>query len=219
MSWVSLNDVYVNKNGGTVNGNLAVNGSLTIDSAKGDGSTYNVANQITSLNSGKAALSHTHSAKNITSDVLDAARLPIIPVTKGGTGATTAQEALTNLGAASASALKSLQNSVSSNSGTKYLYGSASTDMVSYRKKGYLVEMKWDFSQTSTDGWDVPTYLPEGYRPVTNVAGTCVLGDAQSSPTNNVAYYEMRTSGKVHFSITVARSNGRNCGYCVFLAA
>ena len=44
----------------------------------------------------------TRSAANITTGTLDADRLPVVPVTKGGTGATTAAEALTNLGAATA---------------------------------------------------------------------------------------------------------------------
>ena len=49
MSWVNLNDVYVNKTGGTISGNLAVNGSLTINDGTGNDGTYNVANEITTL--------------------------------------------------------------------------------------------------------------------------------------------------------------------------
>lgn len=49
MSWVNLNDVYVNKTGGTIAGNLSVGGALTINNAKGNGGTYNVANEITTL--------------------------------------------------------------------------------------------------------------------------------------------------------------------------
>ena len=52
--------------------------------------------------SGFAASSHTHAAGDITSGTLAAARLPVVPVTKGGTGATTKAAALTNLGAAAA---------------------------------------------------------------------------------------------------------------------
>ena len=43
---------------------------------------------------------HTHTADDITSGVLSVERLPTIPVTKGGTGAETADEARANLGAA-----------------------------------------------------------------------------------------------------------------------
>jgi pyridoxal biosynthesis lyase PdxS len=51
---------------------------------------------------GKAASSHNHSASNITSGTLSSDRLPTVPIAKGGTGATTAAAALTNLGAAPA---------------------------------------------------------------------------------------------------------------------
>lgn len=49
MSWVNLNDVYVNKTGDSIAGNLSVGGTLTINNAKGNGGTYNVANEITTL--------------------------------------------------------------------------------------------------------------------------------------------------------------------------
>jgi hypothetical protein len=45
-----------------------------------------------------AAAAHVHSAADITSGTLDSARLPTVPVSKGGTGATTADAALTALG-------------------------------------------------------------------------------------------------------------------------
>lgn len=49
MSWVNLNDVYVNKTGGTITGDLTVNGSIKVNDGKGDGGIYNVANEITTL--------------------------------------------------------------------------------------------------------------------------------------------------------------------------
>lgn len=49
MSWVNLDDVYVNKSGDSIAGNLSVGGALTINNAKGNGGTYNVANEITTL--------------------------------------------------------------------------------------------------------------------------------------------------------------------------
>jgi hypothetical protein len=52
---------------------------------------------------GKAAASHTHSASDVVSGTFSTDRLPTVPVTKGGTGATTAAGARTNLGAAAAS--------------------------------------------------------------------------------------------------------------------
>ena len=47
---------------------------------------------------GAAASSHNHSASDINSGTLNSNRLPTVPVTKGGTGATTAANARTNLG-------------------------------------------------------------------------------------------------------------------------
>ena len=47
---------------------------------------------------GKAPSSHNQSATTITSGTLSSDRLPTVPVAKGGTGATTAADALTNLG-------------------------------------------------------------------------------------------------------------------------
>lgn len=44
---------------------------------------------------------HTHNASDINAGTLDAMRLPVVPVNKGGTGATTAEQARVNLGAAS----------------------------------------------------------------------------------------------------------------------
>ena len=46
---------------------------------------------------------HTHNASDITAGTLDSARLPVVPVDKGGTGATSAAQARANLGAAAAS--------------------------------------------------------------------------------------------------------------------
>lgn len=50
----------------------------------------------TQLNN-KAPSSHNHAATEITSGTLSSDRLPTIPITKGGTGATTASNARTNL--------------------------------------------------------------------------------------------------------------------------
>ena len=60
-----------------------------------------------------AALKHTHAASDVTSGTLSADRLPTVPIAHGGTGATTAAAARTNLGAASASELATVRDSVS----------------------------------------------------------------------------------------------------------
>lgn len=53
---------------------------------------------ITLAGLGAAPSSHNHVASEITSGTLSGDRLPTVPITKGGTGATTAAAALTNLG-------------------------------------------------------------------------------------------------------------------------
>lgn len=58
MSWVNLNDIYVNKTGDTVIGDLSVNGTLTANgdltangglTVKKDSTIYNVADEISTL--------------------------------------------------------------------------------------------------------------------------------------------------------------------------
>ena len=63
MSWVNLDDVYVNKSGDSIAGNLSVGGALTINDAKGTGGTYNVANEITTL---RDSVSHVLAMPGIT---------------------------------------------------------------------------------------------------------------------------------------------------------
>lgn len=54
--------------------------------------------EVTVQQIGAAAVSHNHSAGEITSGTLSSARLPTVPISKGGTGKTTAAEALAALG-------------------------------------------------------------------------------------------------------------------------
>ena len=50
MSWVNLDDVYVKQTGGgAIAGDLSVKGALTVNDGKGTNTTYNVANEITTL--------------------------------------------------------------------------------------------------------------------------------------------------------------------------
>lgn len=72
----------------------------TITGVKGNSeSTYRTGNiNLTPENIGAAAISHNHSASNITSGTLSSNRLPTVPISKGGTGATTVAGVLTNLG-------------------------------------------------------------------------------------------------------------------------
>lgn len=58
--------------------------------------------QITDFPETMPPSAHTHNAADITSGTLSASILPTVPITKGGTGATSASDARTNLGAAAA---------------------------------------------------------------------------------------------------------------------
>ena len=58
---------------------------------------------------------HSHAASNITSGTLSSDRLPTVPVAKGGTGATTAAGALTNLGLTATATELNYMDGVTSN--------------------------------------------------------------------------------------------------------
>ena len=77
--------------GAQVNGITGVKGNSE--------SSYRTGNvNLTAANVGAAAASHNHAASNINSGTLSVDRLPTVTVAKGGTGATTAAAARTNLG-------------------------------------------------------------------------------------------------------------------------
>ncbi len=74
--------------------------------------------------SGKANSSHNHAASNITSGTLSSDRLPTVPITKGGTGSTTAAGALTNLGVtATAAELNKLDGVTATTTELNYVDG------------------------------------------------------------------------------------------------
>lgn len=64
-NWVNLNDVYVPSNGGSINGDLGVKGTLTIDDKTGNNTTYDVANEITALRDSTSKLTIRDSAGHI----------------------------------------------------------------------------------------------------------------------------------------------------------
>lgn len=72
----------------------------SVTGVKGNAETnYRTGNvNITPANIGAAAASHNHSASNINSGTLSTDRLPTVPISKGGTGATTAAGARNALG-------------------------------------------------------------------------------------------------------------------------
>ena len=85
-----------------------------------DGVTSNVQTQL----DGKSASGHKHSTSDITSGTLSSDRLPTVPIAKGGTGATTAAGALTNLGiTATAAELNKLDGITATTTELNYVDG------------------------------------------------------------------------------------------------
>ena len=118
-----------------VDGNLAIDTSAeepveppTPGSAGGVSSVNGVSPNssgnvtLTASDIGAAESSHNHSAADISSGTLASARLPTVPVSKGGTGATTAAKALTKLGAMAASRITAIYNTAVTFSSGKATY-------------------------------------------------------------------------------------------------
>lgn len=90
--------------------------------------------EIDSKLSGKANSLHNHAASNITSGTLSSDRLPTVPITKGGTGATTAAGALTNLGLTATATELNYVDGVTSNIQTQLNNKAASSHTHNYTK-------------------------------------------------------------------------------------
>lgn len=82
----------------SINSSNIVDRSITgTDIATNTIALGNLANDVITQLNGKAPMSHNHSAANITSGTLSTDRLPTVPIAHGGTGATTASGAVSNL--------------------------------------------------------------------------------------------------------------------------
>lgn len=101
-AWVAFTPTSINPT--TLSGPVPINKGGTNSTTAADART---ALGITPGNIGAqpagsyASASHAHAGEDITSGTIDSARLPTVPVAKGGTGATAAGAARTNLGAGS----------------------------------------------------------------------------------------------------------------------
>lgn len=106
-NWGTARTLTIGSTGKSVNGSGNVSWSLSEIGAAAANHTH----------SGYAPVSHNHAASNITSGTLALDRLPTVSVAKGGTGATTAAQARTNLGitAANIGAAASSHNHSASN--------------------------------------------------------------------------------------------------------
>lgn len=115
--------------------------------------------------------------------------------------------------------LATLGDSVSSDTGYRFLYGKGfSAEHVAYRKKGFLVEMVWNFPQETTQVFNAGT-LPVEFRPVYSFLTPAVRTLSNGVVSNNTADVEVRDSGEVIFTSANAMAGGHNIGHCVWIAA
>lgn len=115
--------------------------------------------------------------------------------------------------------LATLGDSVSSETGYRFLYGNSfSTDHVVYHKKGFLVEMFWNFLQETTHVFNAGT-LPVEFRPAYSFLMPAVRTLSNGIVSNNTAEVEVRDSGEVVFIAANAIAEGRNIGHCIWIAA
>lgn len=92
----------------------------------------------------KANSSHNHVASDITSGTLSSDRLPTVPIAKGGTGATTAAGALTNLGlTATAAELNALDGITVTVTELNYLNGATSNIQTQIAEKSSVIIREW----------------------------------------------------------------------------
>lgn len=143
-----------------------------------DGITSNIQIQL----DGKAASSHNHSAANITSGTLSSDRLPIVPITKGGTGATTAAAALINLGITATVTELNYVDGVTSNIQTQLNGKAASSHTHSYAGSSSAGGAATSANKLNTNAGSAtqPVYFANGVP----VATTYTLG--KSVPSNAV---------------------------------
>lgn len=114
--------------------------------------------------------------------------------------------------------LASLEESVSSETGYRFLYGNSfSTEHVAYHKKGFLVEMFWDFPQETMQVFNAGT-LPVEFRPAHSFLMPAVRTLPTGIVSNNTAEVEVKESGEVVFIAANDMTGGRNIGHCIWIA-
>lgn len=114
--------------------------------------------------------------------------------------------------------LATLRDSVSSETGYKFLYGNSLTgDRVIYHKKGFLVEMFWNLLLDTTRIFTVGT-LPVEFRPPYSFLTSAVRTGPNGVVNNETAEVEVKDSGEVAFIASRAASGARNIGHCMWIA-
>lgn len=116
------------------------------------------------------------------------------------------------------SSLATLRDSVSGETGYQFLYGTSfSTDHVAYHRKGFLVEMYWNFAQETALTFKAGT-LPAKFRPVHSFITPAVRALSNGIVSNNSAEVEVTETGDVAFIAANSMSGGRNIGHCIWIA-
>lgn len=115
--------------------------------------------------------------------------------------------------------LATLRDSVSAESDYRFLYGNSfAAEHVAYHKRGFLVEMFWNFTQETQEIYNAGT-LPVNYRPDHSFLTPSVRTLPNGIVSNNTAEVEVQQSGSVVFIAANAMAGGRNVGHCVWLTA
>lgn len=115
--------------------------------------------------------------------------------------------------------LATLRDSVSNETDYRFLYGNSfSADYVAYHKKGFLVEMFWNFPQETTVIFKAGT-LPVNFRPAHAFLTSAVRTLSNGVISNNTAEVEVQQSGDVIFIAANDMTGGRNIGHCTWIAA
>lgn len=166
-------------------GKIAVSAVTSTELGYLDGVTSNVQAQL----DGKAASSHNHAASNITSGTLSSDRLPTVPISKGGTGATTAAAALTNLGiTATADEINKLDGITATTTELNYIDGVTSNIQTQLNGKAASSHTHNVLSVQSDNykqGTDLPSTYPRGE--------TIFFSNNPTNKFNGVSYCTIHT--------------------------
>lgn len=167
--------------------------------------------------SGKAASSHNHAASNITSGTLSSDRLPTVPIAKGGTGATTAAAALTNLGITATAAELNYVDGVTSNIQTQLNGKSSTSHTHSYAGSSSAGGAATSANKLNTNAGDAntPVYFSNGI-PVACTSLDLNTTGSSASCTGNAATATKATkdaSGNTITSTYMTKTNPTGSGY------
>ena len=98
-----------------------------------------------------------------------------------------------------------------------YLYGSETEDYVAVRSIGPLVEMRWFFTQQTTDVW-VLYGLPTDMRPAVGLITAAVSATSGGLSVDHTASVEVWSDGRVMFRNLSGLTDGTNRGHLLWVA-